>query len=100
MTIPASIAELPLSQPRYIGKDLPRVEDAALLTGRVDFTDNLAFAGMLHAAVLRSPHPHARIRSIDTSRAEQLAGVAGVLTGADALAWSEPLAGMPAGWAG
>src|SRR3954447_15934740 len=99
-SIPKSIADLPLAQPRYVGKDLPRIEDAALLTGRVDFTDNLAFAGMLHGAVLRSPHPHARIRGIDTSRAEALPGVAGVITGADALAWSEPLPGMPAGWAG
>src|SRR6185503_9969522 len=70
------------------------------LTGRVDFTDNLAFAGMLHAAVLRSPRPHARIRQIDTSRAAQLDGVAAIITGADALAWSEPVPGLPMGWAG
>src|SRR5581483_3085766 len=87
-------------QPRYVGKDLPRIEDAALLTGRVDFTDNLAFAGMLHAAVLRSTRPHARIRRIDTSRAGQLDGVAAVITGADAEAWSEPVPGLPPGWAG
>ncbi len=99
-TIPTDVAGLPLSQPRYVGKDLPRIEDAALLTGRVDFTDNLAFAGMLHAAVLRSPLPHARIRGIDISRAEKLPGVAAIITGADALAWSDPVPGLPFGWAG
>jgi CO/xanthine dehydrogenase Mo-binding subunit len=97
-TIPNSFSSLPLSQPRYIGKDLPRIEDAALLTGQVDFTDNLAFAGMLHAAVLRSTRPHARIVSIDTSRAERLPGVAAIITGADALAWSDPVPGLPPGW--
>src|SRR4051794_4927222 len=97
-TIPSRTSDLPFTQPRYIGKDLPRIEDAALLTGRVDFTDNLTFAGMLHAAVLRSTLPHARIIAVDTSRAAKLDGVAAILTGDDALAWSEPVPGLPMGW--
>jgi CO/xanthine dehydrogenase Mo-binding subunit len=55
---------------------------------------------MLHGAILHSPWPHARILRIDASRAQQLAGVVAVVTGDDAKAWSEPVPGMPAGWAG
>ena len=68
---------------RWVGAALPRKEDEALLTGSARFIDDLEpVAGLRHAAILRSPHPHARIRSIDTRRAEQLAGVIGVVTGA------------------
>ena len=67
----------------WVGKSLPRKEDAPLLTGRGRFMDDLEpVAGMRHAAILRSPHPHARIRGIDTSAAERLPGVIGVVTGA------------------
>jgi len=97
---PAKFSELPLTQPRYLGKDLPRVEDPALLTGIAEFTDNMVLRGMLHAAVLRSPYPHARITRIDTSAAEALSGVVAVLTGAEVGEWSEPMPGAPPGWAG
>lgn len=67
----------------WVGRAVPRREDAALLTGRGRFMDDLEpVAGLRHAAILRSPHPHARIRSIDTSAAEALPGVVGVVTGA------------------
>ena len=67
----------------WVGKSVPRREDGALLTGRARFIDDLEpVAGLRHAAILRSPHPHARIRSIDTSAAEKLPGVYGVVTGA------------------
>jgi CO/xanthine dehydrogenase Mo-binding subunit len=92
--------ELPLTQPRYVGKDVPRVEDPLLLTGRVEYGDNIQLPGMLHAAILRSPHAHARIISIDTSRAEALPGVAAVLTGEEVKAWSHPVFGVPEGWTG
>ena len=70
-------------KPGWVGAALPRKEDRPLLTGRGRFIDDLEpVAGMRHAAVLRSPHPHARIRGIDTSRAEALPGVVGVVTGA------------------
>src|SRR5207247_5877005 len=82
------------------GKDTARIEDATLLTGRAEFGDNVAFPGMLFAAILRSPHAHAGIKRIDTSKAEKLTGVVAVVTGEDAKAWSEPVHGFPIGWAG
>ena len=67
-----------------LGRSIPRVEDAALLTGRARFFDDLATPpGTLHAAILRSPHAHAAITGIDTARAAALPGVAAILTGAD-----------------
>ena len=98
--VPRDLSELPLSQPRYLGKDTARVEDATLLTGRAEFGDNVAFPGMLFAAILRSPHAHARIKRIDFSKAQELAGVVAIVTGEDAKAWSEPVPGFPTGWAG
>ena len=78
-------------QESYIGQALERVEDAALLTGQGRFLDDLPTApGTAHAAILRSPHPHAEIIAIDVSRAEALAGVHAVVCGADAKRWSEP----------
>lgn len=68
----------------WVGKAVLRKEDEPLLTGRGRFIDDLEpVAGLRHAAILRSPHPHAKILSVDTSRAEQLAGVIGVVTGAE-----------------
>ncbi len=96
--IPNTIAELPTTKLRFIGKEVNRVEDPSLLTGKAAFVDNLTFPGMLHCAILRSPHPHARIVSIDTSEAEKLDGVYGVVTGADAKRWCNPTATVPEGW--
>ena len=76
---------------RWIGKDVPRLEDPKLLAGRATYTDDVKLPGMLHAAVLRSPHPHAVIRRIDTSRARALPGVFAVVTGEDAAAMTNPL---------
>lgn len=77
--------------PEYVGKALERFEDAALLTGRGHYADDTGVKpGTLHAAVLRSPHAHARIESIDFSQAQSMAGVYGVLTGEDVKAWSKP----------
>jgi carbon-monoxide dehydrogenase large subunit len=98
--VPRGLGDLPLSQPRYLGKDTARIEDATLLTGKAEFGDNVAFPGMLFAAILRSPHAHARIKRIDAAKAEKLAGVFAVITGEDAKAWSEPVPGFPIGWAG
>ncbi len=63
-----------------IGARVPRLEDHALLTGKGRFVDDIAAAGVLVAAFVRSPHPHALIRSIDTSAARALPGVVAVLT--------------------
>ena len=48
-----------------IGRDRRRKEDQRLITGRTRWTDNISLPGMLHLAIVRSPHAHARIRSID-----------------------------------
>ena len=63
---------------------VPRKEDPKLLTGRARYVGDVTVPGMLHGAVLRSPHANARIRSIDTTRARALPGVVAVLTGAEA----------------
>ena len=66
-----------------IGQPLVRREDARLLRGQGRYIGDVACDGMLHAAVLRSPKPHGRIRGIDTSRAAALPGVVRVFTSAD-----------------
>ncbi|MBP2326226.1 carbon-monoxide dehydrogenase large subunit [Kibdelosporangium banguiense] len=66
-----------------IGARVSRTEDLRLLTGRAQFIDDVRLPGMLEAAVLRSTVPHARIVSIDVSRAVALPGVYAVVTGAD-----------------
>ena len=75
----------------WVGAPFPVKEDVRLVAGRGRFTDDLGAPGMLHAAMLRSPHAHARIVSIDTRRAEALPGVAAVLVGADAARLSGPI---------
>ena len=76
---------------RHIGTSPERVEDAALLTGRGRFMDDLPVpAGALHAAILRSPHPHADIRAINAEAALALPGVAAVVTGAQVKALTRP----------
>ena len=69
--------------PPWVGRRMPRREDAELLTGRGRFIGDLGRPGMVHAVFLRSPYPHARILSVDTSRALAMPGVHAVLTGAD-----------------
>jgi len=66
-----------------IGKRLPRVDGIVKATGEAKFTADLSLPGMLHGKILRSPHPHARILHIDTSRAKSLFGVRAVVTGKD-----------------
>ncbi|NDW04894.1 xanthine dehydrogenase family protein molybdopterin-binding subunit [Jiella pacifica] len=69
---------------RWVGRSVPRIEDAALLTGRGRFIDDLpTHAGTLAAAILRSPHGHAAIRSIDATAALASDGVVAVVTGDD-----------------
>lgn len=76
-----------------LGQAAPRVEDQRLLRGGGRYTDDVNIAGQATAYMLRSPHAHARIRSIDTAAAEAAPGVIAVLTGADVAA--EGLGGMP-----
>ncbi len=68
----------------WVGSPFPRTEDEALLTGRARFVDDLSpVAGIRFAAILRSPHPHARIQRIDAARALALSGVRAIVTGRD-----------------
>jgi carbon-monoxide dehydrogenase large subunit len=67
----------------FVGQPVLRREDARMLTGRGRFTEDIRLPGLTHAAVLRSPHGHALIRSIDVSRAAAMNGVVGVLTQTD-----------------
>jgi CO/xanthine dehydrogenase Mo-binding subunit len=66
-----------------IGESHPRLGGEPFVTGRGRFVDDVRVPGVLHAAVLRSPHAHARLVSVDTKRARDLAGVHAVLTAAD-----------------
>ncbi|CAB3795714.1 xanthine dehydrogenase family protein molybdopterin-binding subunit [Paraburkholderia fynbosensis] len=76
---------------RHVGRSMERVEDPAILTGRGRYGDDIGVKpGTLHAAVLRSPHAHAELRSIDTDAALKLAGVRAVLTRDDLPGWSRP----------
>ena len=69
-----------------IGQPLRRKEDQRLLTGKGRFSDDFILPGQAYAAIVRSPHPHARIGLIDTWRAQAMPGVFGVFTGGDCAA--------------
>jgi 4-hydroxybenzoyl-CoA reductase alpha subunit len=66
-----------------IGQPLPKIDAWAKVTGETRYADDLVMPRMAHGKLLRSPHPHARIVSIDTTRARSLPGVLGVITGHD-----------------
>src|SRR5512141_767680 len=68
---------------RYFGERIKRNEDPRLLTGQGLYVDDVDLPSMLHAAFLRSPYAHARIKSIDVSQARQRAGVIAVYTAND-----------------
>jgi carbon-monoxide dehydrogenase large subunit len=78
---------------RFIGKPLPRKEDARLITGKGQFTDDFNLDGQTYAVMVRSPYPHARIVAIDAAAAKAMPGVLGVFTGADCAA--DKLAPIP-----
>ncbi len=81
-----SMTKLPPIEFASIGKPIRRKEDERLITGHGRFTDDFALEGQAFAVMVRSPHPHARIVSIDASAALARPGVLGVFTGAHALA--------------
>jgi carbon-monoxide dehydrogenase large subunit len=82
---------------RGLGHSVERKEDARFIRGRGNYVDDVVLPGMLHLELLRSPYAHARVRSVDTSRAAALPGVVAVITGADMaahnLAWMPTLSG-------
>jgi CO/xanthine dehydrogenase Mo-binding subunit len=81
------------SAPQGFGRPVPRKEDARLVTGRGRFSDDFTLPGQAHAHLVRSPHAHARILSIETAAALAVPGVLAVLTGRDAAA--DGLASIP-----
>lgn len=79
-----------------IGASVKRKEDARFITGTGRYTDDINLPGQTYCAFVRSPHPRATIRSIDTSQAREMNGVVDVLVGAD-LAQDE-IGDLPCGW--
>ncbi|HXF87947.1 MAG TPA: molybdopterin cofactor-binding domain-containing protein [Xanthobacteraceae bacterium] len=67
----------------YIGTNVRRIDAPSKVSGSLKYAGDMVMPHMLHMQVLRSPHPHARIVSIDTSEAEAMPGVEGVITSAD-----------------
>ncbi len=83
-------------QKKWVGTGMKRKEDLRLLTGRGRFMDDIYLPNMKHAAILRSPYPHAWIKGLDISPALNVPGVRGVLTGNDVAAMSQPFpVGVP-----
>src|SRR5206468_5512843 len=81
----------------FVGESIKRKEDDRFIRGKGTYVDDITLPGMLHMAILRSPFAHARIRSIDVSRAQALPGVVAVVTGEllaeHKLAWMPTLSG-------
>ena len=64
-----------------IGESIKRKEDGRFIRGKGNYLDDIELPGMLHMAILRSPHAHARIQSVDTAAASAMPGVVAVVTG-------------------
>ena len=75
----------------YIGASIRRREDLRFITGTGTYVDDVKLPHMLHAAILRSPHAHARILSIETGKAEAIPGVVWVFTFKDMAEFNEPI---------
>jgi CO/xanthine dehydrogenase Mo-binding subunit len=83
-TLPAAaLSEDETEAGDFIGKNVRRIDTPSKVSGRLKYAGDMTMPGMLHVQVLRSPHAHARIVSIDTSVAEAMEGVAAVITSAD-----------------
>ncbi|HEX5157932.1 MAG TPA: molybdopterin cofactor-binding domain-containing protein [Ktedonobacterales bacterium] len=84
-----------MSVSRLFGATVKRREDPRLITGKGMYTDDFKLPGMLHMVILRSPYAHARITSLDVSKAKQVRGVHAVLTGKDLVGKVNPI---PTAW--
>jgi CO/xanthine dehydrogenase Mo-binding subunit len=93
----AKLTDIPTQSLRFVGREVERIEDEGLVTGEVEFIDNVSLPRMLHCAILHSPYAHARILKIDVSAAEKLPGVAAVITGEDIRQLTECSGGFPEG---
>src|SRR5262249_42016530 len=79
--LPASVLDAAGAQGgRFIGVNVRRLDAPSKVSGALKYAGDMTMPGMLHVQVLRSPHPHARIVSLDTSEAEAMPGVEGVIT--------------------
>ena len=78
-----ALAEEEMTDGRYIGANVRRLDAPSKVSGALKYAGDMVMPGMLHMQVLRSPHPHARIVALDTSAAEAMDGVEGVITCAD-----------------
>src|SRR5919199_924546 len=87
----AVVQETLPTERKWIGKSIRRVEDPRFLIGRGRYVDDISLPGLLHAAILRSPVAHARIKRIDIEAARRLDGVVAVVTGAEAAELCNPL---------
>jgi aerobic carbon-monoxide dehydrogenase large subunit len=87
----------PEQETRWLGRSVKRKEDDRFIVGRGNYIEDIKLPNMLHMAILRSPYAHAKINSIDTSRATELPGVVVVVTGEllaqHKLAWMPTLSG-------
>jgi aerobic-type carbon monoxide dehydrogenase small subunit (CoxS/CutS family) len=82
--LPATaLAENEVADGKYIGANVRRLDAPSKVSGALKYAADMTMPHMLHLQVLRSPHPHAIIESIDTSEAEAMDGVEGVITAAD-----------------
>ena len=77
----------------FVGASVKRKEDARLVAGRGLYLDDLRLPDLLHLAIVRSPHAHARIKAIDAAAARKMPGVVGVFTSQDV-----QVGGLPCGW--
>jgi len=89
MAMPVTYERKPKT--KWVGKSIRRVEDPKFLIGRGGYIDDMRLPGMLHAALVRSPYAHARIKSIDVEAARKVPGVVAVVTGAAATELCNPM---------
>jgi len=75
----ADVSEAKSAQFQVIGRRIPRVQGLGVVTSLGQYTENMRMPGMLHTRTLRSPHPHAKVKNVDTRKAEALPGVVAIL---------------------
>ena len=81
--------------PAEVGKARTRKEDARLITGQTNWTDNITLPGLVHVAFVRSPYAHARIASVDLTAARAAPGVFAAYSGAD---FAAEQGSLPCAW--
>ena len=86
----------PMKMQGPIGQPIKRREDQRFLTGSAQYTDDVVMNGQTYGVFLRSPHAHARIRSVKIDKALKAPGVVDIVTGADLAA--AKVGGLPCGW--